>query len=100
MSIEDIYKIYQQFPSIQTDTRKLQKGDLFFALKGPSFNGNHFAKQALESGAAYAIADEKLPFTDERIIQVANVLETLQQLAKHHRTQFQIPFIAIQYFIF
>jgi UDP-N-acetylmuramoyl-tripeptide--D-alanyl-D-alanine ligase len=95
MSIEDIYKIYQQFPSIQTDTRKLQKGDLFFALKGPSFNGNHFAKQALDSGAAYVIADEKLPFADERIIQVADVLETLQQLAKHHRNQFQIPFIAI-----
>jgi UDP-N-acetylmuramoyl-tripeptide--D-alanyl-D-alanine ligase len=95
MSIEDIYKIYQQFPFIQTDTRKLQKDDLFFALKGPSFNGNHFAKQALDSGAAYVIADEKLPFTDERIIQVTNVLETLQQLAKHHRNQFQIPFIAI-----
>jgi UDP-N-acetylmuramoyl-tripeptide--D-alanyl-D-alanine ligase len=95
MSITDIYKIYQQFPSIQTDTRKLQKGDLFFALKGPSFNGNHFAKQALDSGAAYVIADEKLPFADERIIQVADVLETLQQLAKHHRNQFQIPFIAI-----
>ena len=58
MKIEDIYKIYKQFPSIQTDSRKLKKDDIFFALKGPNFNGNNFAKQALESGAAYVVADE------------------------------------------
>ena len=95
MNIEDLYKIYTQFPSIQTDSRKLQKDDLFFALKGPNFNGNLFAKQALETGAAYVVADEELSFTDERIIQVNDVLTTLQQLAKYHRNQFQIPFIAI-----
>ena len=95
MNIEDIYKIYQRFPSIQTDSRKLQKNDLFFALKGPNFNGNYFAKQALDLGAAYVIADEALSFTDERIIHVNDVLETLQQLSKLHRNQFQIPFIAI-----
>ncbi|HEY5464716.1 MAG TPA: UDP-N-acetylmuramoyl-tripeptide--D-alanyl-D-alanine ligase [Hanamia sp.] len=95
MNIEEIYKIYQQFPSIQTDSRKLQKDDFFFALKGPNFNGNHFARQALDLGAAYVVADEKLNFEDERIIQVADALETLQQLAKYHRQQFHIPFIAI-----
>ena len=95
MNIEALYKIFQQHPSIQTDTRKLQKGDLFFALKGPSFNGNQFAKQALDKGAAYVIADEPVSFSDERIIQVSNVLNTLQQLAKYHRNQFNIPFIAI-----
>ena len=95
MNIEDIYKIYQQFPSIQTDTRKLQKGDIFFALKGPNFNGNNFAKQALDMGADYVVADEPLPFEDERIIKVKDVLNTLQQLAKYHREQFHIPFIAI-----
>jgi UDP-N-acetylmuramoyl-tripeptide--D-alanyl-D-alanine ligase len=95
MNIEDIYKIYQQFPSIETDSRKLKKDDIFFALKGPNFNGNIFAKQALESGAAYVVTDEPLSFQSERIIQVENVLETLQQLAKYHRKQFKIPFIAI-----
>ena len=95
MKIEDIYKIYQQFPSIETDTRKIKKADIFFALKGPNFNGNHFAKQALDSGAAYIVADEPLNFIDKRIIQVNGVLETLQQLAKYHREQFKIPFIAI-----
>ncbi|HEY8659789.1 MAG TPA: UDP-N-acetylmuramoyl-tripeptide--D-alanyl-D-alanine ligase, partial [Hanamia sp.] len=95
MNIDDIYKIYKQFPSVQTDSRKLQKDDLFFALKGPNFNGNNFAKQALETGAAYVFSDEPLPFSDERIIQVKDVLQTLQQLAKFHREQFNIPFIAI-----
>jgi len=95
MKIEDIYKIYKQFPSIETDSRKLKKDDIFFALKGPNFNGNNFAKQALELGAAYIVADEPLSFQSERIIQVGNVLQTLQQLAKYHREQFEIPFIAI-----
>jgi UDP-N-acetylmuramoyl-tripeptide--D-alanyl-D-alanine ligase len=95
MNIEDIYKIYRQFPSIQTDSRKLEKEDIFFALKGPNFNGNHFAKQALNLGAAYVVADEPLSFKDEKIIEVDDVLTTLQQLAKFHRNQFKIPFIAI-----
>ena len=95
MQIEDIYKIYQQYPSIQTDSRKLKENDLFFALKGPNFNGNTFAKQALENGAAFVFADEKTSFTDDRIIQTGDVLETLQQLSKYHRQQFNIPFIAI-----
>lgn len=95
MQIEEIYKIYRQYPSVQTDTRKLKTNDLFFALKGPNFNGNVFAKQALEEGAAYVFADEKTSFTHERIIYTNNALETLQQLSKFHRQQFNIPFIAI-----
>ncbi len=54
-----------------------------------------FAKQALDAGAAYAVIDEQLDFSDKRIIEVKDVLETLQQLAKYHRQQFDIPFIAI-----
>ena len=95
MKIEKIYKIYRQYPSIQTDTRKLKKGDLFLALKGPNFNGNLFAEQALEKGAAYVFTDEKISFNHDRIIQTNDTLETLQQLAKFHRQQFNIPFIAI-----
>jgi UDP-N-acetylmuramoyl-tripeptide--D-alanyl-D-alanine ligase len=95
MQIEQLYSIFLQYPSIQTDTRKLKKGDLFFALKGANFNGNKFALQALETGAAYAIIDEEVDFTDERLIKTEDALQTLQQLAKHHREQFTIPFIAI-----
>ncbi len=68
---------------------------MFFALKGPNFNGNEFAVQALSDGAAYAVVDDVLLTTDRRIIKVADALETLQELAKYHREQFSIPFIAI-----
>lgn len=95
MQISELYSIFRQHPSVQTDTRKLQAGDLFFALKGPSFNGNQFARQALEAGAAYAIIDEAPNLPDSRLILVDDVLQTLQQLAGYHRHQFTIPFIAI-----
>jgi UDP-N-acetylmuramoyl-tripeptide--D-alanyl-D-alanine ligase len=95
MTIDQLYKIYRQYPSVQTDTRKLKTGDLFFALKGPNFNGNQFATAALEAGSAYAIVDEAPSTPNERIIVVDDVLTTLQQLAKYHRRQFDIPFIAI-----
>lgn len=95
MSIQELYKLFIQHPSVQTDTRKIKQGDIFFALKGPNFNGNSFALQALEMGAAYAVVDEKITTDDARIITVTDTLETLQSLAKHHREQFDIPFIAI-----
>lgn len=94
MTIQQIYKIFQQYPSVQTDTRKLKEGDLYFALKGPNFNGNEFAIRALDAGAAYAVVDE-MPIEHERLLLVDDVLTSLQQLAKHHRQQFNIPFIAI-----
>jgi UDP-N-acetylmuramoyl-tripeptide--D-alanyl-D-alanine ligase len=95
ITIPELYKIYQQYPSVQTDTRSLATGDLYFALKGPNFNGNNFAQQALDAGAAYAIVDEPPTHPNERILIVEDVLSTLQHLAKHHREQFDIPFIAI-----
>ena len=95
MNIEDLYTIFCNHPQIQTDSRKLASGDLFFALRGPNFNGNQFALQALEMGAAYAIVDEFIAADNNRIIRVENVLTTLQQLAGYHRDQFTIPFIAI-----
>lgn len=90
-----MYQVFLQYPSVQTDTRKLKSGDIFFALKGPNFNANEFALQAIANGAAYAVVDEDLRVTDPRIIKVADVLDTLQALAKYHREQFTIPFIAI-----
>lgn len=95
MLIEALYEIFLKHPAIQTDTRKLKKGDLFFALKGPNFNGNLFALNALDAGAAYAIVDEPVAGGGDRIIVTDDVLTTLQQLAKHHRQQFNIPFIGI-----
>ncbi len=95
MPVEQLYNIYQQYPSVQTDSRKLKEGDIFFALKGDNFNGNSFAQQALDAGAAYAVIDEAAFEIPGKTILVDNVLTSLQQLAKHHREQFSIPFIAI-----
>src|ERR1700754_583957 len=103
MTIAQLYEIYLRHPSVVTDTRQLRHGALFFALKGPNFNGNQFAARALELGAAYAIIDEAPgqvtdtipPVLSDRLILVPDVLQTLQDLALHHRRQFDIPFIAI-----
>ncbi|MCG2614665.1 UDP-N-acetylmuramoyl-tripeptide--D-alanyl-D-alanine ligase [Terrimonas sp. NA20] len=102
MSIKQLYQLYQQHPLVQTDTRKLRSGDIFFALKGENFNGNAFAAKALEAGAAYAVIDEKEFEIEGRTVLVPDVLTALQQLAKHHREQFNnlpdgrsVPFIAI-----
>jgi UDP-N-acetylmuramoyl-tripeptide--D-alanyl-D-alanine ligase len=95
MNIENIYSIYLQHPSVQTDTRKLKKGDIFFALKGDNFNGNLFAQKAFELGASYCVVDEENAVINENCILVNDVLSTLQALAKKHRSQFNIPFIAI-----
>lgn len=95
MLIEELYQLFEQHPSVQTDTRKLNPGDIFFALKGDHFNGNSFAKKAIESGAAYAVIDEKEFEIPGKTILVKDVLTALQQLAKYHREQFNIPFLAI-----
>ena len=93
--LEKLYEIYTNNPGVQTDTRKLAPGDIFFALKGPSFNGNVFAKKALDAGASYVVVDEDPGFSDARIFRTEDVLTTLQQLAGYHRQQFSIPFIGI-----
>jgi UDP-N-acetylmuramoyl-tripeptide--D-alanyl-D-alanine ligase len=95
MNTEDLYKIFLQYPSVQTDTRKLKEGDLFFALKGPNFNANEFAQKAINAGAAYAVIDDDYYSIEGKSILVDDVLTSLQQLAKYHRQQFNIPFIAI-----
>ncbi len=97
-SIAYLYEIFKQHPSVQTDTRKLKSGDIYLALKGPNFNGNLFAEKALASGASYAIVDEAIIADDkwnDKILLVQDGLACLQSLAKHHRQQFNIPFIGI-----
>jgi UDP-N-acetylmuramoyl-tripeptide--D-alanyl-D-alanine ligase len=80
---------------VSTDTRKIEPGSIFFALKGERFNANDFALSALEKGARYAVVDEVLNPSNDRLIVVENVLETLQQLATYHRRQFSIPVIGL-----
>lgn len=93
--IQFIYQHYLSHRIICTDTRSITKGCLFFALKGDNFDANTFAAEALTQGAAFAIIDDKNYVSDDRCILVENVLTTLQDLAKHHRSQLKIPVIGL-----
>jgi UDP-N-acetylmuramoyl-tripeptide--D-alanyl-D-alanine ligase len=94
ISIEQLYEYYLSNPSITTDTRNIKSGDIFFALKGDNFNGNLFAEKAIELGAKYVIIDEGQSISESHIL-VEDVLTYLQQFARHHRNQFNIPFVGI-----
>ena len=94
--VEQVYNAFLGCnQKVTTDTRNIAKNDLFFALKGPNFNGNKFAEKALELGAKYAVIDEKEYFIEGKTFLVENVLETLQNLARHHREKINIPVVAI-----
>lgn len=95
MNIAALYKLYTHSLLVDTDTRKIRKNTLFFALKGDNFNGNQFAEKALELGAQYAIVDEEKYKTQTNIILVDNVLQTLQALANYHRKKLNIPIIGL-----
>ena len=94
--IEEIYNAFLSCnQQVTTDTRNIAKNDLFFALKGPNFNGNKFAEKALELGAKFVVIDESEYFIDGKSFLVENVLETLQSLARFHREKINIPVVAI-----
>lgn len=95
MNIEKLYSIYLEHSTITTDSRNVPNGSLFFALKGGNFDGNKYAKSALEKGAKFTIVDDPKVAISEQYILVKDVLTALQDLARHHRQQFDIPVIAI-----
>lgn len=95
MTITQIHQLFIENNNVCTDTRKIKKKDIFFALKGDNFNGNTYAEKALELGASYVIIDEKEFKTTEKHILVSNVLKTLQELASYHRKYLGIPIIAL-----
>jgi UDP-N-acetylmuramoyl-tripeptide--D-alanyl-D-alanine ligase len=94
----DIQKLYQKYlecKTISTDTRQIAPGSMFIALKGPNFNANAFANEALQKGAAYAVVDEAAFAKNGNYILVEDGLQSLQQLASYHRTQLKIPVIGL-----
>jgi UDP-N-acetylmuramoyl-tripeptide--D-alanyl-D-alanine ligase len=95
MKIEEIHSLFLKHPLVSTDTRNIIPDSIFFALKGSNFNGNTFATEALEKGAAYSIVDEIIPTKNEKIIVVEDVLKCLQDLATFHRKYLNIPVIGI-----
>lgn len=95
MKIEHLYELYLKHPNVCTDTRQINPGCLFFALKGANFDGNAFADQALEAGAAYVVVDDQRVVKNDRYLLVDDVLKSLQMLARHHRRQKTIPIVGI-----
>lgn len=95
MEIEDIYKLYCNNFLVDTDTRSIRKGTIFFALKGSNFDGNKFVKEALNKGASYCVIDDKDFFIEGKTILVTNVLEILQKLANFHRKKLNLPIISL-----
>ncbi len=98
----NLYRIFSGHPSVTTDSRNIPAGSIFFALRGPNFDGNIYAAEALEKGAAYAVVDDKwvIPkdqagVADGRYILVSDTLAALQALATEHRRTLGIPILAI-----
>ena len=90
-----IYKKYKESGKVSTDTRSITPGAVFFALRGEKFNGNELANEALDKGACCAVVDEEAWAKDGRYLLVQDSLQTLQQLARHHRDQLNIPVVAL-----
>jgi UDP-N-acetylmuramoyl-tripeptide--D-alanyl-D-alanine ligase len=95
MPIDFLYDKFLQSRKISTDTRQITPGSVFFALKGPKFNANAFAEEALAKGALCAVVDDPAYVRDERFILVDDSLQALQELARHHRRSLTIPIIGL-----
>lgn len=94
MKTDLLYKLFRESTGIVTDSRKVRKGNIFFALWGEKYNGNKFAAEALEKGASWAVIDDPLLETEKTVL-VDDCLFELQALAIHYRKQLNIPVLAV-----
>ncbi|MDB5228432.1 MAG: UDP-N-acetylmuramoyl-tripeptide--D-alanyl-D-alanine ligase [Bacteroidota bacterium] len=85
MDISELYEVFKHSTGVTTDTRNIQHGQIYFALKGEHFNGNTFAHKAIENGAAYCVIDEAEYKLSDKYILTSDVLSTLQELSYLHR---------------
>lgn len=95
MDISVLHSLFLQSTGITTDTRAVEKGNIFFALKGDNFDGNKFAEAAINSGALFVVIDDSDYVINDKCILVDDVLSTLQSLSAFHRNYLNIPIIAI-----
>ena len=95
MEIETLYQKFKACSGISTDTRKIENGHMYFALRGNNFDGNTFVNEAFKKGAAYSVVDNANAVINEHCILVQDALKTLQSLATFHRNEIAIPIIAL-----
>ncbi len=95
MELTQLHQTFLSSTGVSTDTRSLKADQLFFALRGDNFDGNRFAEKALQQGAKLAIGDNPYYADLDGFILVEDSLQTLQDLARYHRQQFDIPVFAL-----
>ena len=95
MEINELYTLFLASEGVNTDTRTIRPGEIFVALKGENFDGNAYAAQALESGAAYAVVNDYAEGDDPRLIRFPDTLQALKELAACHRKHLDIPVIGL-----
>jgi UDP-N-acetylmuramoyl-tripeptide--D-alanyl-D-alanine ligase len=95
LDIASLHKLFLESSSVCTDTRKISSNCIFFALKGENFNGNAFAKEAIQKGALIAVIDEEEFQESETTWLCKDVLQTLQKLANYHRNYLKLPIISL-----
>tara|TARA_B100000886_G_scaffold339038_1_gene303347 strand:+ start:324 stop:1574 length:1251 start_codon:yes stop_codon:yes gene_type:complete len=95
MSIEELHKLFLKSSGVTTDSRQIELNSIFFALNGDNFDGNEYAKSAIERGASFAVIDNQKYCLSEKYILVEDVLSCLQELSKFHRKQLNCPVLGI-----
>jgi UDP-N-acetylmuramoyl-tripeptide--D-alanyl-D-alanine ligase len=95
MDIKGLYREFQSSRGISIDSRTIESGQLFFAIKGEHFDGNRYALQAIKAGATLAVVDDPSLQGNTRVLYVRDALDTLQRLARHHRQLLKGTVIAI-----
>src|SRR6185503_19893576 len=95
MDIPSLYQTFLKSTKVSTDTRKIESGSIFFALKGPNFNANAFADEALAKGATLVVIHDPQFKRGDITFLVTDVLTALQDLAQHHRSHLKIPVIGL-----
>ena len=95
MDIKKLHKIFLKSSGIITDSRQIELNSIFFALKGDNFDGNKYAKSAIDRGASFAVIDNQAYCQNKKYILVDDVLSCLQELSKYHRKQLNCPVIGI-----
>lgn len=94
--VDQVYGIFINSKGVSIDTRTLEAGQIFFALKGNNFDANNFVKEAAEKGAIAIICEKSSPSIDPpHIFIVKSPLAILQDLATHHIKQFDAPILAV-----
>ena len=96
MNISEFYTLYLTANKVTIDSRKIEENDVFFAFSGDNFNAATLAEDAINKGAkAVIVEDKNFENPAKNIFYVESTLQFLQELAKHHRAQLNIPIIAL-----